>query len=100
MGGELLPSFKPSEDTAYIDSSISLKPADLLPKSTGKNPSSSTVPTASVKDAENLAGVGNVATVYKFMHVCSDNQNGGLVNKVVLPQAEIKRFCNDFAPNR
>ena len=99
MGGELLPNFEPSADEEHNDLSILMKPDDLTTESTAEtiSLSTSTSESASVEDDVNLAG--NVA-IYKFMHVCSDNQNGGLVNKVVLPPAEIKRFCNDIAPNR
>ena len=99
MGGELPPNFEPSEDREHFDPSLLIKP-DGLTESTAETLSSSTsTESASVKDDVHLGGEKNVA-VYKFMHVCSDNQNGGLVNKIVLPPAEIKRFCNDIAANR
>ena len=98
MGGELLPNFEPSADRKHINPSLLMKPDDLTTDDlTTLSLSTSTSESASVKHDVNLAG--NVA-IYKFMHVCSDNQNGGLVNKVVLPPAEIKRFCHDIAPNR
>lgn len=41
-----------------------------------------------------------VSSIVKLMDICSDHQNGSLVDKVVLPHQEIKKFCDSVAARR
>ena len=41
-----------------------------------------------------------VSSIVKLMDICSDRQNGSLVDKVVLPHQEIKKFCDSIAARR
>ena len=41
-----------------------------------------------------------VSEVYKFLDLSSDRQNGGLVEKIVIPPAQIKQYCEAIVERR
>ena len=48
-------------------------------------------------DSETISGVPDV---YKFLELSSDRQNGGLVEKIVIPPAQVKGYCEAIAKRR
>ncbi|RUS16707.1 hypothetical protein BC937DRAFT_90891, partial [Endogone sp. FLAS-F59071] len=55
------------------------------------------IPSSDNREPEN-ENMGNIPGLYRIMHLYKDNGIHGLVDKIILSQSEIKRFCNDVVP--
>eukprot|EP00899_Mesostigma_viride_P011994 jgi/Mesvir1/20796/Mv07901-RA.1 len=42
---------------------------------------------------------GNSLQVHQLIHICTENQDGVLVEKLVIPRGEIQKFCNASVPS-